>query len=58
MQGRVRYVVKGYIEDRKFSDLNGTAKGNRTPVSGVRGRRPEPLDDGGIKGWFGWGGRT
>ncbi len=26
---------------------SGAPKGNRTPVSGVRGRRPRPLDDGG-----------
>ena len=26
---------------------DGAPKGNRTPVSGVRGRRPRPLDDGG-----------
>ena len=26
---------------------NGAPKGTRTPVSGVRGRRPRPLDDGG-----------
>ncbi len=26
---------------------NGAPKGTRTPVSGVRGRRPGPLDDGG-----------
>lgn len=27
---------------------NGTPKGTRTPVSAVRGRRPRPLDDGGV----------
>ena len=26
--------------------MSGDPKGNRTPVSGVRGRRPRPLDDG------------
>ncbi len=44
----------------------GSAKGNRTPVSGVRGRRPGPLDDGATEGGAGegpvkrngWGGRT
>ena len=31
-----------------LSEKNGGApKGTRTPVSGVRGRRPRPLDDGG-----------
>ncbi len=28
--------------------LIGDPTGNRTPVSGVRGRRPRPLDDGTI----------
>lgn len=30
-------------------DKSGSPKGNRTPVSAVRGRHPRPLDDGAIK---------
>ena len=29
-------------------DKNGVPKGSRTPVAGVRGQRPRPLDDGDI----------
>ena len=31
-----------------LQEEDGTPKGNRTPVSAVRGRRPRPLDDGSI----------
>ena len=31
---------------RQLLDISGGPKGSRTPVFGVRGRRPRPLDDG------------
>ena len=34
------------VKSISFWQFSGVPKGSRTPVSGVRGRRPRPLDDG------------
>ena len=40
-------IEKGsYEKYRKCLNLLGDPKGTRTPVPGVRGRCPRPLDDG------------
>lgn len=48
-----RSLPRVETEGRSYNNLtgifsDGTPKGNRTPVSAVRGRRPRPLDDGSI----------
>ncbi len=40
------FYVSGIIQE-KYE--NGDPKGTRTPVPGVRGRCPRPLDDGAMK---------
>ena len=53
MNGEV-FVGGGRIWSGQWSvaALGSTATGIRTPVSAVRGRRPSPLDDGGLGGRF------
>lgn len=46
-----RIYIQGVISDREIynpMNLFGDPNGIRTRVTGVRGRRPEPLDDGTI----------
>jgi hypothetical protein len=39
-----------WIVIKKLLDQDGGPNGNRTRVSGVRGQRPRPLDDGTMLG--------